>query len=289
MKPTFCPKLFIGIGENSHFYTLRETYLHEVHIRGQAPHYEVRSMHHFNLSQDAAEAVEKAKAFGELYGLPMTTTVEDLADDMRDIQRADATALERRAAMQRQREAEWDAERKDRLAEQIRKIREEGKITFGAHHGKHITELETGYIAWVHNNLEKFEVGSVMHALATEIAANFTHLLPPVPALRGHWGTIAKRAEVQVQVCRISGFTRTAFNGWSTEWVSVINMVASTGELLVCFTTSGIDLSTLDKVVIKCTPKSHEDYKGQDQTVVQRIAIVSRYNPETDTYEKEPK
>jgi len=74
----FKPSLFIDIGADNHFYTLRETYLHTTYVRpGEMGNAivngvyqgtiaeEVRSFHHFNLSQNPEDAIAKAKSFAE--------------------------------------------------------------------------------------------------------------------------------------------------------------------------------------------------------------------------------
>ena len=91
----FVPHLYIGVGETGAFFTLRETYLHERYANG-CRYTEVRSFHHFNLSQDADEAFEKARAFAERNLIQLNTTREQLTEQMRDIQRANAEELERR-------------------------------------------------------------------------------------------------------------------------------------------------------------------------------------------------
>ncbi len=113
----FQPSLFVGIGDTQAYYTLRETYLEEIHIPGEGPsgnavvngvyqgyiRYEVRSFHHFNLSQDAAEAIDKGKAASLKIGLPFSCSQKKIEAEMREIKRrtAEEIAEDERVAYER--------------------------------------------------------------------------------------------------------------------------------------------------------------------------------------------
>lgn len=266
----FTPYLFIGVGETGAFFTLRETYLHEFHLEGSR-HTEIRSMHHFNLSQDADEAFRKAEEFAEAHAMQLRTSREDLADKMREIQRATAEQREERERMQRRREEEWEEERAAALQAKLDMIAE-GKFPIGPYQGRQFDEAERGYLDWMMRKLPEFEEGSLMRAIAEAVATSCAHLRLPDADPSKLVGEPKKRMQFNVTVIRSVHFDRESWNGWGYERVYVTTMVAQDGACLVCFSSS-FSPEVGDELCIKATVKEHSEYQGQAQTIVQRVAV----------------
>lgn len=266
----FTPYLFIGVGETGAFFTMRETYLHESFIEG-ARHTEVRSMHHFNLSQDADEAFRKAEEFAEAHAMELRTSRDDLAEKMREIQRATAEQLAERQRRYEQQQADWAAERAAALQAKLDTVAE-GKFPIGPYQGKAFEEAERGYLDWIMRKLPEFEAESLMRAIAEAVTATCAHLLLPVPDADKLVGEPKKRMQFDVTVVRSVYFDRPSWNGWGYERVYVTTMVAKDGACLVCFSTSFAP-QVGEEIRIKATVKEHSDYNGQAQTIVQRVAV----------------
>lgn len=272
---TFKPELYIGIGETHAYYTLRETYLHQQWVGGRDGymHSEVRSFHHFNLSTDLDEALAKAEAAAEQMALPLNADRDNLATQMRDIERATAEELERRRAARAAQEAEWAAEREARKAERLAKITA-GTVSFGKYDGSPIEELPAGYLSWLVEKLPEFEDGSLLRALAEVVRDRYAHLLPRRADPNKLIGEEGERLELNVEVTRVYAFERPhRVAHWTTERVYIVTMVTNDGACVVSKSTS-FSAREGDKLRIKATVKGHDNYKGQAQTVVQRVKLV---------------
>lgn len=281
----FTPYLFIGIGETGAFFTLRETYEHKIYTRGGGDmggavlngvyqgsvQVEIRSMHHFNLSQDADEAFRKAQEFAEANAMELRTSREELDEEMRKIQRATAEQRAERERMQRQREEQWEAERAAALQAKMDTIAE-GKFPVGPYQGKEFAEADRGYLDWLMRTLESFEEGSLMRAIAEAVTATCAAMRLPVPDASKLVGEPKKRMQFDVTVVRSAYFDRESWNGWGYERVYVTTMVDADGACLVCFSSS-FSPEVGEELTIKATVKEHSEYQGQAQTIVQRVAV----------------
>lgn len=320
----FQPTLFIGIGRDGHYFTLRETYLH--HIPGPGPmgnvvlngvyqgETEVRSFHHCNLSQDAEEALEKAKQYAEQSGTPLNASETTLKEEMAKIQRASAEELERRAREVEEREARWAKERADKDSFMIELI-DAGfwpfKLNFtisevedvGGIEGikgareclaqlndndlsvadpkvirliqvytdssfrwlEEISAMNRGTLTWWAKQMEP--TGEVAKHLQATLLSKYVDFLLPEPDSQKHIGTVGERRDFEATVIRSYSFEgfygRTYFT----------TMVTEEGVCLLCKSASfspavGKDLK------FKATIKEHGEYRGQAQTVVQRIKLA---------------
>lgn len=94
-----------------------------------------------------------------------------------------------------------------------------------------------------------------------ELAANSKHV-----------GEAGKRLTFDVQVERVAGYSRPSFSGFGTDWVNIITMRDAQGNALVAkgsfFAEKGKQLK------IKATVKEHSEFRGELQTVVQRVKEV---------------
>ncbi|CAO77798.1 hypothetical protein [Pseudomonas virus Yua] len=235
--------------------------------------FEVRSCHVKNLSQDPDEAFEKAQEASERMGLKLTTSRDSLREEMNAIHRANAAELERREREQKEREDRWAAER---AAEEEAKRQTilGGKFAFGPYVGKEFHEAPRGYISWLIDTLPDFEEGGLMRLTAQEVARRVPHLALPKPKPGLYVGEPKKRQTFDVTVVRRYSFARDAWNGYGIETVHIITMIdKATGACLVA-KSGAFYAEEGEELKIKATVKEHAEYRGQAQTVVQRIAVL---------------
>lgn len=285
MARNFTPTLFVAIGKDHHFFTLRETYLHERHVPGDGPmgnavvngvyqgtvEVEVRSFHHFNLSTEPAEAWAKATEAAVSMGLQLEGTQEELAGALDAIRRATKAELEaREAAYKAQREA-WAAEREQERVQCMQDLLQ-GLVSFGRHKGKKLEDLDPDYLQWVVDKQTDFEPGSLMHAMAWTIATHFAHLLPKPWADttwesgRHTWDVLVRRSTSKSREC----YGRP----WLSETVHMVTMQdIATGA---CIMASGPSFCATrgERLRIKATVKGTDSYKGTPQTWVNRIVVL---------------
>lgn len=272
---SFTPMLVIGIGETSAYFTLRETYLHEQWVGGQDGYMdrEIRSYHLFNLSQDAATAVEKAKAHSEVSGVELSHDIntEHLQTQMREIHRATAEQLTaRQASIQADRDAyeaqqqAWDAEAREKI--------NSGVFAIGPYVGKKFTEAPLGYLNWLMDKVEDFEPDSIIRLTAEVAAEMHPELRLPRPDPEKVVGEVGKRMSFKdVKVIRSFSFMRPGFGYYDRPQTCYITtMVTTDGVCLVCFS-SAFSPDVGEVISFKATVKEHSDYKGQAQTIIQRV------------------
>lgn len=272
----FQPKLFIGVGQLGCFFTLRETFLH--YVPGRGPYgnavvngvyqgsVEVRSFHHYNLSQDPDEAFAKATEAAAKMGMVLSTTRASLQDELNEIKRASAEQREESERLQRERNERWEAER---AAQAARWAMEEadllaaGRIPFGRDAGEHFSDIDPGYLGWMVFKREQFEEGSILRRTADLIATEYRHLLLPEPTNQNYIGEVGKRIEFEATVVRDY-----AMHGdWGTT--HLVTLVTNDGA---CVLAKGGWTQVIGaKVRVKATVKRLDEYKGQNQTVVNRV------------------
>lgn len=279
---SFTPYLFIGIGEFNHFFTLRETEL--VAVPGPGPMgnatvngvyqgtFEVRSFHHFNLSQDPGEAFEKAKQAAERMGLELRSSRDNLRQEMDEIRRATAEQLERRAAEARERDARWAAEREAK-EEQRRELIRSGVFAIGPYANKPFAEAPRGYISWLIDTTAEFEAGSLMRLTAEEVGKQAGHLAFPKPDPTLTVGEPKQRMTFDVTVTRVRWYDRESFS-YGLERIYIATMIDKATGACLLSKSAAFRPEEGAELRIKGTVKEHSDYKGQAQTVLQRIAEV---------------
>jgi uncharacterized protein (DUF3820 family) len=265
----FVPYLFVGVGATSAFYTLRETYMHSVVIDG-VPHKEVRSYHHFNLSQDADEAITKAQDYAERNMIELRSTREQLENDMREIKRANAEQLAAREAYYEQQAEYWTQYR----LEWERLLREKviaGEFANGPYCGKKFRDVPRGYISWVIKKGPEFDEGSLMRLTADELKKHCADLVLPEPSPTLTVGEPGQRLVFEATVIRSRFYKRLNDFNHREELVHITTMVDKTTG--ACLLVKSPKFNPLEgaEVRIKGTIKAHDDYKGQAQTVLQRV------------------
>lgn len=271
MNP-FIPHLFIAVGEKGCFFTLRQTYLHTVCIQGET-YSEVRDFHHFNLSQDPDEAIEKAREAAERLGLELRATREALVDALNDIQRATAAELARRERDREEREARWIAERVERDM-QKRAMIVSGRFPFGDDEGKPFQEVSRGYLTWLMDKVGDFDEGSLMRFLAEQVTLQVPELALPKPDKDLALGEPKQRLTLNVEVIKRAYFNRDCFSGYGEETVWIITMIDKATNACLVSKSVSFFATPGDELTIKGTVKEHSEYNGQAQTVLQRIKVI---------------
>lgn len=261
---TFVPTLFVGIGETSAFYTLRETSLE--YVRGQPV---VTSYHLRNLSQDVDTALLKASQAAQELGLPLSnrSTREALEREMREVERRTAADIER------DRGAAAESTRLQAEAALVRRgeaalwMMEERKFCFGRFHGFSFDDAPRGYLTWLANqeDLEPFSLVAVAQAI---IRTFYSHKLLPRPHPSMTVGAVGKRQMFENALC-------TSLRWFDSEYGrTYISTFVLPCSACVVVMSSSFKAQEGDVVTFKATVKEFKDYKGQMQTLVQRVAVV---------------
>lgn len=274
----FTSTLFIGIGSKNCFFTLRETYEHVSYGRDAngfcgtlngvfvgTRSVEIRSSHHFNLSQNADEAFEKATAYAAANGIRLTTTLESLDAELNEIKRSTAAEQAARIARQEAQEAEWAAEQAKQEAAKYALL-DSGVYPFGQFYNKPLREASISYINWLVSSIDSFEPQTLIHDVAIAVKAVCVDLILPTPN-NEYVGEEKQRLTFDAVVVRRAGYEG-AFG-----YVSIITLVTDAGVCLVSKSTS-FSASVGDKLKFKATIKGHDAYRGQSQTLIQRIAVI---------------
>lgn len=262
----FQPAMFIGVGALNCFYTLRETYLHEWY-EGNRRYTEVRSRHHYNLSQDAAEAVTKATEAAAREGLPMRSTVEGIQQELNEIKRAGAEEMARRQRAIEEREAQWAAERV-KTDEQLREVIAAGFFPFGRFVGEAFEKADPGYINWMMDKVADFEDGSMLRLIAEKLIADYPELRLPVPVNGKYMGAVGARCEFSATVVRTFCFDS------QFGRVYIVKMVTPDG---CCVVSKGRFFAEVGETIkAKGTIKGHDLYKGDSQTSINRVALIDK-------------
>lgn len=278
----FTPWLLIGIGETQAFFTLRETYLHA--IPGPGPQgnavingeyqgsYVVRSRHLFNLSQDADEAYAKAKEISLEWGYELKAKPETLKEEMREIKRASAEDRERKEREAKETEDRWAREREERELALRDQLINDSRYVFGPYKDKEFKDAKRGYITWLIKTLPEFEEGSLMQLTARLVKERCLDLMLPESRPDVYVGTAGKRQKFEVTVIRCI-----PFEGYYGTTYFTTMVCKETGALLLSKSGS-FAANEGEELVFKATVKEHGEYRGNAQTVIQRIAIQKEKN-----------
>lgn len=272
----FVPHLFIGIGETAAYFTLRET--HQEYIPGEGPMgnatvngvYQgrvVTASHHIkNLSQDAHEAFEKAREYADGVGLELRANVDRMKDELREIHRATAEQIAARQAQWRV-DLEIRAERERQWIAGCKQSIDEGLVPFGRYAGVQIAKTPIQYRQWIGKSTHENEV---MSYLADVVARRYSDDFPPSPKSGVIVGTIGERLTFRVR-CLARFIVSTDFGDlYITKLIDL-----ESGALLVVKSGSW-SMKTEDAAkTIKATVKKHDEYRGEIQTVLQRIKEVA--------------
>lgn len=87
-----------------------------------------------------------------------------------------------------------------------------------------------------------------------------------------HVGTVGKRQTFEVTVERVASFERDSFSGYGKETVWIVTMRDANDAAIVSKTPS-FSAQKGERLVIKATVKAHDEYRGERQTIVQRVKV----------------
>lgn len=258
----FEPYLFVSIGKDHCYFTLRECYVHEF-VVGNRLCKEIRSFHHRNLSQDPDEAMTKALDYAAKLGVVLKSSRADLVEEMNAIRRATAEQLAERDRVAAEQQAMWARERAAELEWQRAEIAR-GVWPYGRRKGEKFEDLDRGFVTWLIDQREEFT--GMMRECADAIATNWAHLSLPKPSSQTPLGEIGGKLEVTATVVFI-------YEGDSYYGPFVItSLVTDTGESIAI---KGKFRSKVGEVVrIIGTVKKHSEYRGFMQTSLNRVKRV---------------
>lgn len=199
MSGNFIPHVFIGIGRDYHFFTLRQTYQRVVG-RGTS----VLSEHVKNLSQNADDAIEEAQEYARRNGVILKVNRDELPDDLDVIRRQTVENREqkaRRAAekIEEEKKAKERAITERRLAQES--LIKKGIFPFGKHEGENFADHKD-YLRWMVRRRDEFEAGSILEFLAHTVITQFPDLLQS-PYNDAYLGTVGKRITVEGKVVNV--------------------------------------------------------------------------------------
>lgn len=273
------PKLCIGIGLHSHFFTLRMS--HPVYIPGEGQYgnavvngvYQgtvAEGWHHVvNLSQSADDAVEKAKDYALEMGIPLVSvSAAELGTKLDEIKRANAEELERRAQEEYANELYYAGVREAKEAMERQSV-EHGFIPFGRNAGRRIASIEFGYAQWLLAKRE--ELTGSMRLVADYVAEK-------LPALHA-WACNGQYLESKVRrpKLRVQVQKAVRFEGdYGPKYLMV--MVARSGERLIQWCSGAKWAEEGDVCDIVFTIKDFKLNKrdGVAETTIQRVKVEER-------------
>lgn len=266
----FEPTLYISIGQTGAMYTLRETYQH---YNNWANRVETRSFHHYNLSTDFEEAKEKASYAVLELGLTLQPIADDFPRDLRDIQRMDAAEREKRRIERAELEKQWEEDRKAETQRRLDGIQND-IYPFTRHDEPefNISELPVGKLNWFAKNTD-FEDGTLAKALQDYILTAYQDKLLPEPE-PGFVGEIKKRDTYDVKVIARFHYERASFSGWGYDTVYISKLYDKASKKLLVVKSAAFRPTVGDDLTIKATVKEHDTYKGEEQTIIQRVTVM---------------
>ncbi len=186
-----------------------------------------------------------------------------------------AVALEKRTAARSlarsEREALWAAERVERAK------------AFSTENAALIERAYACYdVAFIRDVTERGIAGGFISDRALTALTNAVEQLEASARRRAasrHVGTVGKRETFEVTVERVASFERDSFSGWGKETVWIVTMRDANDAAIVSKTPS-FSAQKGERLVIKATVKAHDEYRGERQTLVQRVKIVKMIEQE---------
>lgn len=246
--------LFISIGATGAMFTLRE-----FNREGRT----VQNFHHCNLGQDADQAWYKAVAYSLAMGVQLKTTKDEITAELREISRMKKDEREERDRRIKEQQDRYAAERAEHEQNLKNKI-DSGIFPFGKYAGKKFEEAPKSYIRWV---LEQTPETDTILAYLVEGVRKYSDVLS-LEYADTFVGELNKRMDFEVKVDKSTGFWKDGFNG--PEYVNVTTFVTDKNECIVVMSSS---FSAKEGKVMKIrgTVKDHREYKGQKQTIINRV------------------
>ena len=254
---------YVSVGGTGAMFTLRYA-MYESHAVG--------TIHIQNLSTDPEIAVAKAEEISRETGIPLQRTY--LPDNLREIRRRSKEEIEeqqRKIERQKQERKEEFQRRKQERLDGYKNDLDNGIMPIGKHAGKSFSEIPRDYLEWMTDT--EHDEDSPMHYAAQKVLEFIMNDPLPVPDPESVTGKVKGRYTFNVTCIAARSFERPAFGFRNGEPVFVTTMVDDEGHCLVCFSTT-FKMEVKEQQKIKATVKEHSIYKGQAQTVVQRVKVL---------------
>lgn len=268
----FHPNMYIGIGLTRAYFTLREVYMHEWWVGGRDGYMakEVRSFHHFNLSQDADTAYAKAVQIAKDSDLELRANPEAMKQEMRDIHRADATEMHERRVQHAKEQNDYSEQRDWWLMQRL--VQQSTRVLGGKYAGHtpaEINEFDRDYLVWTADNTESAYVDTALRALRIE---TFLENNPPsLITIDDYYGEVGRRLELPGMLVVTNFVVDSEWGGFN-----LIKMVGPAGHRFTTFYSGHkFDPKVGETVNIKATIKKHDEYKGETATIINRVAMVA--------------
>lgn len=97
-------------------------------------------------------------------------------------------------------------------------------------------------------------------------------------AVSQHLGVVGERLTLTLTVRRVSTYEKRSFHGNSTYTAHVVSMVDAAGNVVVWF--ADYHKQEVGAVLtLRGTVKAHDEYKGERQTVLQRVTLTGAKAP----------
>lgn len=110
---------------------------------------------------------------------------------------------------------------------------------------------------------------AVVAKIVAEMAAN------EIKAAASGWvGKVGERMEMKVTVERVASYVRPSFSGRGMETVWIVSMRTPEGNAIVVKSPSFYGREKGEVLTMRATVKTHDDYRGEKQTVMQRAAVL---------------
>lgn len=274
----FVEKLYIFVGEKNCFFTLRHSqirYYVESVVHGvQNIKSEVVYYHMCNLSQDYAEALEKAKSYAEKFGMPLVAA-DTVDKQLNEIKRRNAEEIAEANRIAEEIASAKEAERFEREKENF-DIFCAGAIAsimngiFPTDNGSQyadvrLEEIPVSYLRWI-LSLKDSEVPFSRFAFIAKTLEQFVGI--PEAKVSEYVGNEKDKVELEIQVQR----TIKIDGAYGTTAMYIMEDIH--GNEIVWFSSNWALEGINNFVKIKATVKSQKEYNGKKQTIITRAKVL---------------
>lgn len=250
----------IAAGRKTAMYTLRELQTVPSRFGGETDIY----VYVCNLARDRKRALAKAEQVTGFLNIPFV--VDELNDRAKSVSSEDKAAKQQRAEQER---LEFLRRQEDEELELVA----QGIQPFGTYSGTRFEDMPRDRLTWMVKEADKPESADnrVLQSVAEYIRANLPELL--LPEIKGGYvGEPKQRLTFEATVIRSGTFMSYDFMGRPIG-MTVTTMVDAEGHALVVISSSW-SASVGQTIKFKGTVKAHDEYKGVQQTVLQRVKTL---------------
>lgn len=224
-----------------------------------------------NLPRDKEKAQARAKELAKNAGRPLReeNDLPPLTDFARQTA-GEAEAARLAIAAERERynlNAEREALR-DAIADAAM-----GLLPFGPYAGKRVEDAPAKWLTWFARAAEVPEGNRVAEFTKDLLNVAYPHLLLPEPNPKKTLGNPKERLTLVVTVIRRADILASGYNGEDTV-LYVTTMVTDDGTCVVVKSGFWKGGEPGERITIKGTVKEHGEYKGQAQTLLQRVSVL---------------